>query len=98
MKTQQVTLTRELSGRVAARLIAEVRPQVGGIIRKRLFTEGADVKAGDVLYQIDPAVYQAAYDGAQAAWPRRWPTSSRCGSRPSAIGTLEKRSRQRPGL
>jgi membrane fusion protein (multidrug efflux system) len=52
---------------VAASLTAEVRPQVGGIIQNRLFTEGSDVKAGEVLYQIDPASYQAAHDGASAA-------------------------------
>ena len=60
-------LTTELAGRVSASLTAEVRPQVNGIVLKRLFTEGADVKEGDVLYQIDPAVYQTALDGAQAA-------------------------------
>ncbi len=52
---------------MAASLTAEVRPQVGGIIQNRLFTEGSDVKAGEVLYQIDPASYQAAHDGARAA-------------------------------
>lgn len=62
-----VTLTTELSGRISANLYAEVRPQVGGIIQKRLFTEGADVKEGQVLYQIDPAVYRAAYASAKAA-------------------------------
>jgi membrane fusion protein (multidrug efflux system) len=62
-----VELSTELPGRVAASLTAEVRPQVGGIIQNRLFTEGSDVKAGDVLYQIDPASYQAAFDGAKAA-------------------------------
>ena len=67
VQTQHVALTTELSGRAAASQIAEVRPQVGGIIQNRLFTEGSDVKAGDVLYQIDPASYQAAYDGAAAA-------------------------------
>jgi membrane fusion protein (multidrug efflux system) len=67
IETQRVTLSTELSGRVAASLTAEVRPQVGGIIQNRLFTEGSDVKAGEVLYQIDPASYQAAHDGAQAA-------------------------------
>ncbi len=64
---QRVTLTTELPGRVAASLTAEVRPQVGGIIRERLFTEGADVKAGEQLYQIDPSSYQATHDGARAA-------------------------------
>jgi len=67
VQTQRVELTTELAGRVAASQTAEVRPQVGGIIQNRLFTEGSDVKAGDVLYQIDPASYQAAYDGAAAA-------------------------------
>ena len=65
--TQRVELTTELAGRVAASQTAEVRPQVGGIIQNRLFTEGSDVKAGDLLYQIDPASYQAAYNGAAAA-------------------------------
>lgn len=66
IQTQRVELPTELPGRVAASLVAEVRPQVGGIIQNRLFTEGSDVKAGDVLYQIDPATYQAAFDGAKA--------------------------------
>ena len=67
LQPERVVLTTELSGRVAASLTAEVRPQVGGILEKRLFTEGSDVKAGDLLYQIVPASYQAAYDGAKAA-------------------------------
>jgi membrane fusion protein (multidrug efflux system) len=67
IQPQRVALTTELPGRVAASLIAEVRPQVGGILQNRLFTEGADVKAGEVLYQIEPASYQAAHDGARAA-------------------------------
>ena len=67
MVPQSVTLTTSLPGRTSAYLVSEVRPQVGGIIQKRLFTEGADVQAGDVLYQIDPATYQAAYDNARAA-------------------------------
>ncbi|MGQ3030820.1 MAG: efflux RND transporter periplasmic adaptor subunit [Ferrovibrionaceae bacterium] len=62
-----VTLTTELPGRTSSFVIAEVRPQVGGIIQKRLFTEGAEIKAGQVLYQIDPATYQAAFDSAKAA-------------------------------
>ncbi len=67
IQNERVELSTELSGRVAASLTAEVRPQVGGIIQNRLFTEGSDVKAGEVLYQIDPATYQAARDGAKAA-------------------------------
>ncbi|OGR00802.1 MAG: efflux transporter periplasmic adaptor subunit [Deltaproteobacteria bacterium RIFOXYD12_FULL_50_9] len=65
-----VTLTRELSGRTSPFLIAEVRPQVGGIIQERLFTEGSDVKVGQILYQIVPASYQAAYASAKAALAR----------------------------
>ncbi len=67
IQTQRVELTTELSGRVAASLTAEVRPQVGGIIQNRLFTEGSDVKTGDILYQIDPATYQAAQNVAKAS-------------------------------
>ncbi len=70
IQPQSVTLTTELPGRTSAHLIAEVRPQVGGIIQKRLFTEGTDVKAGQVLYQIDPATYKAAYASARAAQSR----------------------------
>ena len=70
VKPQRVALTTELPGRTVAHLIAEVRPQVNGIIRKRLFTEGADVKAGQLLYQIDPATYQAAYASARAVQAR----------------------------
>lgn len=67
IEPRRIELTTELSGRVAASLTAEVRPQVSGILQKRLFNEGADVKEGDLLYQIDPAVYQTAFDGAKAA-------------------------------
>jgi membrane fusion protein (multidrug efflux system) len=70
IQTQRVALTTELPGRTAPHLIAEVRPQVGGIIQKRLFIEGSDVKAGQVLYQIDPATYQAALASAKAAQAR----------------------------
>ncbi len=63
---QKVLYTTELAGRTSAFQIAEVRPQVSGIIQKRLFQEGADVKAGDTLYQIDPATYQADLDSAKA--------------------------------
>ena len=59
--------TTALAGRSASFQVAEVRPQVGGILQQRLFTEGADVKAGQALYQIDPATYEAALDSAQAA-------------------------------
>lgn len=70
VQPRRVTLTTELPGRTTPHLIAEVRPQVTGIIQKRLFTEGSDVKAGQVLYQIDPATYQAAFASARAAQAR----------------------------
>lgn len=60
------TLTAELTGRVTPYRVAEIRPQVSGIIKDRLFTEGTDVKAGQPLYQIDPAAYRAALAQAQA--------------------------------
>ena len=63
---KSVTLTTELSGRTSAYMVSDVRPQVSGIILERLFIEGSDVKQGDVLYQIDPALYQAAHDNAKA--------------------------------
>jgi membrane fusion protein (multidrug efflux system) len=67
MQAQAVPITTELPGRVAGYRTADVRPQVNGIILKRLFVEGSDVKAGQQLYQIDPAPYQASYDSAVAA-------------------------------
>jgi membrane fusion protein (multidrug efflux system) len=67
---QKVLLTTELPGRTAPFRIAEIRPQVNGLILKRLFTEGSDVKAGQELYQIDPAMFQAALDNALAALGR----------------------------
>jgi membrane fusion protein, multidrug efflux system len=67
VEPQQVELTTELPGRTSAYLVAEIRPQVNGIIQKRLFREGSDVKVGQVLYQIDPAPFQAALDHARAA-------------------------------
>ena len=66
LAAQVVTLTTELPGRTSAFMISEVRPQVNGIIKERLFVEGSDVKEGQVLYQIDPALYQATYDSANA--------------------------------
>ncbi|MBN1103622.1 MAG: efflux RND transporter periplasmic adaptor subunit [Deltaproteobacteria bacterium] len=66
VSAQSVVLTTELPGRTSPYLVAEIRPQVSGLIQKRLFTEGSDVKAGQILYQIDPAPYQAALDNAAA--------------------------------
>ena len=66
VQEERVVLTTELPGRTSAYFVAEIRPQVNGIIQKRLFDEGSDVKFGQVLYQIDPAPFQAAYDNAAA--------------------------------
>jgi len=67
LQPERLVLTTELPGRTSAYLVAEIRPQVNGIIQKRLFEEGAMVGAGDILYQIDPAPYRSAYDQAEAA-------------------------------
>ena len=63
---QEIMLTTELPGRTSAYRTAEIRPQVSGLLQKRLFTEGSDVKAGQVLYRIDPDPFQAAVDNAAA--------------------------------
>ncbi len=67
LAAQPVELSTELPGRTAPYLVSEIRPQVNGIIQKRLFQEGSDVKAGQLLYQIDPAPFQVAYDSAKAS-------------------------------
>ena len=67
LKEQTVTLRRELPGRTNAYLVAEVRPQVGGVLKKRLFEEGSLVKAGQPLYEIDDAIYRAQLESAQAS-------------------------------
>lgn len=67
VQPQPVVLTTELPGRTSAVLVADVRPQVTGILQSRKFVEGSSVKKGDLLYQIDPATYQAAVDSAEAA-------------------------------
>ena len=66
IQPQPVTLQTELPGRTTPFAVSDVRPQIGGIIQSRMFVEGADVKAGQVLYQVDPATYRAAYDLAAA--------------------------------
>lgn len=63
---KNITLSKDLPGRTSAYRVAEIRPQVNGIVVKRLFEEGSDVKVGQQLYQIDPAVYQATVDSAEA--------------------------------
>lgn len=67
IQPQRVELTTELPGRTSAYRVAEIRPQVNGIIQKRLFQEGSDVKAGQLLYQIDPAPFQVAHNSAKAS-------------------------------
>lgn len=67
---EPLTLTRELPGRVVAFQVSEVRPQVGGIIKERLFEEGTDVAEGQALYQIDPAIYLSSYNNAKAELAR----------------------------
>jgi membrane fusion protein (multidrug efflux system) len=70
IQPKRLVITTELAGRTSANLVAEVRPQVSGVIQKRLFKEGSDIKVGQALYQIDPATYQAALDNAKAALGR----------------------------
>lgn len=70
VQPQKIMETTELPGRTSAFRIAEIRPQVNGLIQKRLFREGSEVKAGQVLYQIDPAPFKAALDNARAALGR----------------------------
>src|SRR5450830_1105979 len=67
VQPQRQALSTELPGRTTAYLTADIRPQIGGIIQKRLFKEGSTVKQGQALYQIDPASYQASYDSAKAS-------------------------------
>jgi membrane fusion protein (multidrug efflux system) len=71
VKAQPVQLSTQLPGRTSPFLIADVRPQVAGVLTKRTFTEGADVKEGEQLYQIDPALYQVAYDTSTSPSRRR---------------------------
>jgi membrane fusion protein (multidrug efflux system) len=75
--TEPVTLTQDLPGRISAFRVAEVRARVDGIVLKRLFAEGSDVKEGQVLYEIDPAPYQAALDSAEATLARAKATLAR---------------------
>lgn len=85
-KTEHITLTSDLPGRVSALVVSEVRPQVEGIILERLFKEGAEVARGQVLYQIDPAKYEAAFNTANAAL-------AEAEANVNALAMLEKRYR-----
>ncbi|MEO6920692.1 MAG: efflux RND transporter periplasmic adaptor subunit [Collimonas sp.] len=67
VQPESQSVSTELPGRTVAYLSADIRPQISGIIQRRLFTEGANVKQGQALYQIDPATYQAALDSAKAS-------------------------------
>jgi len=67
IEERQVLLTTELPGRTSPYLVSEIRPQVNGIIQKRLFKEGSDVKSGELLYQIDPSPFQVAHESAKAS-------------------------------
>lgn len=67
---ERITLSNELPGRMEATRIAEVRARVAGIVLERRFREGGEVKAGEVLFRIDPAPFQAAHDSAQASLAR----------------------------
>ena len=70
VKPQEVVFTKDLAGRTSAYQVAEIRPQVTGIILKRMFTQGSIVKKGQQLYQIDPSTYKAAYESAAASLVR----------------------------
>ena len=70
VRPEQVVLTTELPGRTTAYRVAEIRPQVSGVVMKRFFQEGADVKSGEVLYLIDPAPYRSALSNAEASLSR----------------------------
>lgn len=66
LQAEAVAITSELAGRTAASVVAEIRPQIGGIVKERAFREGGEVKAGELLYQIEPALYQANLESAKA--------------------------------
>jgi membrane fusion protein, multidrug efflux system len=76
VEAKPLTLTRELPGRTSAFRVAEVRARVNGIVQKRLFTEGSEVKAGQSLFQIDPAPYRAVLESAQAQLARAEATAA----------------------
>jgi len=94
VQPEQVALTTELPGRTSAYSMAEIRPQVGGIIQKRLFEEGSEIRADQVLYQIDPAPLQAAYDNAAAnlVAARRGAERARAALAVSRAGVVRQRA------
>lgn len=90
MTPQKIIERTELSGRLSALNVADVRPQISGIVQKRLFTEGADVSAGQPLYQIDPAMYQATYDQARGVLAKAEATLSDAKAKSSRFAELVK--------
>lgn len=94
VQPERIALTTELPGRTSAYSMAEIRPQVGGIIQKRLFEEGSDIREGQVLYEIDPAPLQAAYDNAAAnlAAARRAVARSRASLEASRTGVVRQQA------
>ena len=94
IQPERIALTTELPGRSSAYSMAEIRPQVGGIIQKRLFEEGSDIREGQVLYEIDPAPLQAAYDNATAnlAAARRAVARSRASLEASRTGVVRQQA------
>lgn len=94
IKTEPVLLTTELPGRTVAYLIAEIRPQVSGIIQKKLFTEGTDVQEGEVLYEIDPIPFQAAVEQAEAnlAAARKAADRARAALQASMAGVVRQKA------
>ncbi|UZE49925.1 efflux RND transporter periplasmic adaptor subunit [Rhodopseudomonas sp. P2A-2r] len=89
---QSIAITTELPGRTTASLTAEVRPQVNGLIKTRKFKEGGEVTAGDSLYQIDPASYQASYDSAVAAKQKADAAVPNAEAKVERYGTLIKQN------
>jgi membrane fusion protein (multidrug efflux system) len=90
LQREAVPLRLELPGRTTAFETSEVRPQVSGIIRERLFTEGATVHAGDVLYRIDPRIYEAALNQARADLASAIATRDAARTRADRLGELAK--------
>lgn len=88
LTAQNVTVSTELPGRTASTMMSEVRPQVAGVIQKRLFTEGSTVRAGQPLYQIDPSLYRASRDEAQAALASAQATAAAAQARATRYRTL----------
>ncbi|PWC82168.1 hemolysin D [Azospirillum sp. TSH100] len=92
IEPQRLPVTTELPGRTAAYRVAEIRPQVSGIVLKRLFREGSEVKAGDQLYQIDPATYEASLASAQADVQKAEANLQAARNKASRYGDLVKNS------